>query len=68
MTLSNWLELGALLLIIAAGTLLWLHYKRKLRHYDGFEGIIKEQGTMPARQKMSIEEEIRHLESILKEK
>ena len=68
MTSSNWLELGVLLLVVATGTVLWLICRRKFRHYDGFEGIIEEQGTMPARRKLNIEEEIEHLESILNEK
>jgi len=68
MTSSNWLELGILLLVIATGTALWLFFKRKHRHYDGFEGIIEGKGTAPARNRMNIEEEIKHLESILKGK
>ena len=65
MVFRNWLELGALLLVIAAGTPLWLLCRAKLRRHDGFEGIIEERGNMPARRKLNVEEEIEHLESIL---
>ena len=65
MAFGNWLELGALLLVIAAGTLLWWLCRRKLRNQDGFEGIIEERGKLPARRKLDVEEEIASLESIL---
>jgi len=68
MALSNWLELGVLLLVIAVGFALWRFIKRKLTHQDGFEGIIEERGKPPARHKMDIDEEIEHLESILNRK
>jgi len=65
MTLSNWLLLGVLLLVIAAGLALWRVAKGRLRRYDGFDGIIEERGKQPIRNKLDIEEEIEHLESIL---
>jgi len=65
MTLSNWLELGALLLVLITGMSLWLFFRRRLRQQDGFNGIIKERGKQPARRKMDLEEEIQGLESIL---
>ena len=65
MAFSNWLELAALLLVAAAGTALWWLCRRKLRSCDGFVGIIKERGKPPARRRLDVEEEIKHLESIL---
>ena len=65
MALSNWLELAALLLVAATGTALWLLCRRKLRSYDGFEGIIRERGRLPARRRLDVQEEIERLESIL---
>jgi len=68
MTLSNLLELAALLLIIAGGIAVWLYCKRKLQDHDGFEGVVTERGNLPARRKLSVEEEIQHLEGILNKK
>jgi len=68
MALSNWLELGTLLLIITVGTVWWWLSRRKLRSYDGFEGIIEERGKQPVRNKLDVEDEIEHLESILNRK
>ena len=65
MTSSNWLELALLGLIVASGAFLRRYFKRKLQRYDGFEGIIRERGKLPARRKLSIEEEKERLESIL---
>ena len=66
MALRNWLELASLVLVAATGTVLWLLCKRKLRDNDGFEGIITRRGKLPARGKLDVEEEIEHLEAILK--
>jgi len=68
MSSSNWLELGALLLVAAVGLVLWRLIKGRLRRHDGFGGIIEERGKPPARNKLDIEEEIEHLESILNRK
>ena len=68
MTLSNWLELGALALITATGLALWRIVRGRLRRYDGFDGIVEERGKPPARSRLDIEEEIAHLESILHRK
>jgi len=65
MDLANWLQLGSLLLVVAVGLLLWWLIKRRLKGQDGFEGIIEERGKQPIRRKMELEEEIKHLESIL---
>ena len=61
----NWLELGILLSILSTGLFLWRVCKRKLDHYGGFEGIIAERGKRLARNKLDVEEEIRHLEELL---
>lgn len=68
MALSNWLELAAFLLISATGLALWRVCKRKLNRYEGFEGIITERGKLPARNKLDVEDEIRHLEDLLSRK
>lgn len=65
MALSNWIELGVLVGLVAAGLAVRHLVKRKLNSYDGFEGIIKERGKRPLRRKMDLDEEIEHLESIL---
>lgn len=65
MGLSNWLELASLLLIGAGGSALWWLVRRRLRSNDGFEGIAKGKGKLPARRKLDVEEEIERLESIL---
>jgi len=67
MAFINWLELGALLLAVAGGALLWRMIRRKLKRQDGFEGIIEVRGEQP-RRKLDVEEEIEHLESILHQK
>jgi len=68
MTSSNWLELGLLVLVAAAGLTLWRLVKGRLRRHDGFEGIIEERGKQPVRNKLDIDEEIERLESILNRK
>jgi len=68
MTSSNWLELGALALVAAAGLALWRLIKGRLRRHDGFEGIIEERGKQPVRNKLDIDEEIERLEAILNRK
>jgi hypothetical protein len=68
MTSSNWLELGALVLVVAAGLALWRFIKGRLRRHDGFEGIVEERGKQSARSKLDIDEEIERLESILNRK
>jgi len=68
MSLSNWLEFGALLLVAATGLVLWRLFRGRLRRHDGFEGIIEERGKQSVRHKLDVEEEIEHLESILKRK
>lgn len=65
MASSNWLELAALLLTAAAGTALWRLCRRRLRGYDGFEGVLKARGSPPARHRLNLEEEIERLEAIL---
>jgi len=68
MTSNNWLELGALLLVVTACLVLWRGIRERLRRHDGFEGIIEERRKQPARRKLDIEEEIDRLESILNRK
>jgi len=65
--LSNWIELAALLLIIAAGIAVWLVCRARLRRHEGFEGIIKEKNLPSPRRKMDVEEEIEYLEQLLAE-
>jgi len=68
MTYINWLELAILLLILSAGLTVRWACKRKLNRYEGFDGIIEERGKRPARNKLDVEDEIRHLEERLGKK
>ncbi|MCL2105700.1 MAG: hypothetical protein FWH26_01345 [Oscillospiraceae bacterium] len=65
MAMSNWLELAALLLGIAAGLVLWRACKRKLKRESGFEGIATEHGRLARRQQLDAEEEIKRLKARL---
>jgi len=65
MTSTNWIELAILLLVNAAGLTVSLLCGRKLKRYNGFEGIITERGELPKRQVMALEDEIKHLEGLL---
>jgi len=66
--ISNWIELAALLLILAVGIILWRVCKRKLNREGSVEGIITERGKRPWRHPMDVEEEIRQLQAELGEK
>ena len=68
MAFSNWVELAALLLVAATGTVLWRVCRSRLQRNDGFEGVIKERGKLPARRRLDVEEEIECLEAILGKK
>ena len=65
MALRNWIQLGALLLIAAAGVAVWLLCRAMHRRHDGYEGIVEERGLPPMRQRMDVEEEIARLEQLL---
>ena len=65
MALSNWIELAALLLGIAAGLILWRVCKARLKREGGFEGIVTERGGRPRRQQLEVEEEIKRLKERL---
>jgi len=67
MASRNWIELAALLLIIAIGLILWRVCARKLKQHDGFGGIVEEKGRPPMRRRMDTQEEIEHLEDLLDE-
>ena len=66
MTLSNWIELALLAVIIAAGSVLYVYFKRKLYDMDGFEGIVIERGKSPRRLKLDAKDECEKLEELLK--
>ena len=66
MTLSNWLELIPLAVILTAGVLLFRYFKQKLHSMDGFEGILTERGKPPRRIKMEAQEEYKRLLELLK--
>jgi len=68
MDFINWIELAALLVIVAAGIIVWRVCKARLEHHDGFEGIVEERGLRPARRAMDVEEEIERLEQALGKK
>jgi len=65
MATSNWIELGALLLSVAVGLLLWRVCKARLRREGGIEGIITERGKPPWRQPLDVEDEIEQLKAEL---
>ena len=48
MTLSNWIAVAVLIIILLAGGILLARLRRKLRDLDGFEGIVTEHG-LPTR-------------------
>jgi len=68
MATSNWIELAALLLVLAAGLILWRACKRKLKREGGVEGIITERGKRPWRQPLDVEEEVERLKAELNRK
>jgi len=57
-----------LLLVVVVGAILWRLLQKKLRRHDGFEGLIVERREQPVRRKLSMEEEIERMESILNRK
>jgi len=63
--MSNWIELAALLFIIALGLILWRVFKRKLNREGSVEGIITERGKPPWRQPLDVEKEIEELQAKL---
>jgi len=65
MATSNWIELAVLLLLIAAGIILWLLLRRKLNREGSVEGVITERGKPPWRQPLDVEEEIEQLKAEL---
>ena len=65
MDLRNWLELAALLVILAAGAFLWRALRIWLRGNEGYRGLIQEKGKPEVRSKMDVEKEIAHLEALL---
>ena len=66
MTLSNWLGLALLAVIITVGLLLYFYYKRKFIALEGFEGIIIERGASPRRLRMDARDEYLQLQKLLK--
>ena len=68
MAISNWIELSALLLGIAAGLIIWRACNAKLKREGGVEGIITERGKRPCRQPLDVEEEIERLKAELNRK
>lgn len=65
MDTANWVELAVLLVIIAAGLLLWRAAKKRLDREGGVEGIVTERGKPARRKQMDVEEEIRQLKERL---
>ena len=66
MTLSNWIELAAGLVILIAGISSLVHFRLKFRRMDGFEGVISERGQTPRRAGPGWGEELKHLEDVVK--
>ena len=65
MGISNWIELAILLLVTAAGLILWRVLRRKLNREGSVEDIITERGKLPRRQPMDLEQEIQQLKAEL---
>ena len=66
MTLSNWLELALMAVILAAGLSLLLYFHHKFRVMDGFEGIVTEHSRQQRRAFPDREDELKHLEELSK--
>lgn len=69
MTLSNWIGIGVTAIILIVGFSLYIHFRRKFKKMDGFEGIVVERGERPRRADFSLStEEINKLEKELAKK
>lgn len=69
MTLSNWLGIGVMAIIIITGITVYLIYRRKFERMDGFEGFVSENGKRPRREDFDwMKAEQERLEKELKEK
>ena len=49
MTLSNWIGLGIMAVILAAGITIYFAYRRYFKNMDGFNGFVTERGGRPRR-------------------
>ena len=65
MGISNWIEMGVLLFILAVGITLWRVCKSRLKRKGGIVGIIAERGKPPPRQQQDLDEEIARLKAEL---
>ena len=50
MTLSNWIGIAVAVVIVIIGTALLVHFRKKFKSMDGFEGVITERGKRPRRE------------------
>jgi len=49
MSLTSWIGIAILIVLIVAGTLTYRYVRRKFIRMDGFKGIITERGKRPPR-------------------
>ena len=68
MAISNWIELLVGAVILITGIFLYIHFRRKFRDMDGFEGITTEGLEGGYREEEpDMETELKQLEEQLKE-
>ena len=67
MTLSNWLELALLCIILVTGFSLLRYCRHKYKKMNGFEGIVTERGAAPRRIDPNLEEELRRLKELVED-
>jgi hypothetical protein len=63
MTLSNWIGLAVVAVILIVSISLLIHYKRKFKRMDGFEGIVTERGEDKSRASFDWEAELKKIQS-----
>ena len=66
MTLSNWIELAVAVVILIAGISLYVHFRRKFKSMDGFEGIMTERSDGRYRETQDMETEQDRLQELIK--
>lgn len=66
MTLSNWIGIVIMAVIVITGIIIYCYFRRKFEKMDGFEGFVTERGKRPRREDYNWEKtEIKFLKNIL---
>ena len=68
MSLSNWLGIALMAVILIVGISLYLYYRHKFRNLEGFEGIITERGKPLRRIDPNWIADLKHLEELAKKR